>query len=102
MRWSAGSDVYKRQGPPRARVRWPLNVVLVAITVWSGFEVGQTWNGQSEVPGLKGWLSGWSFAVPLLAILLFHEFGHYIAARIHRVPASLPYFIPFPLSLIHI
>jgi membrane-associated protease RseP (regulator of RpoE activity) len=81
---------------PRARVRWPLNVVLFAITVWSVFEVGQTWNGQSEVPGLKGWLSGWSFAVPLLAILLFHEFGHYIAARIHRVPASLPYFIPFP------
>ena len=32
-----------------------------------------------------------------MAILLAHEFGHYIAARIHRVPASLPYFIPFPL-----
>jgi membrane-associated protease RseP (regulator of RpoE activity) len=39
---------------------------------------------------------GWRFAVPLLAILLAHEFGHYIAARYHRVPASLPYFIPLP------
>ncbi len=41
-------------------------------------------------------LQGWLFAVPLLAILLAHEFGHYVAARIHRVEASLPYFIPLP------
>jgi membrane-associated protease RseP (regulator of RpoE activity) len=34
-----------------------------------------------------------------LLILLFHEFGHWLAARAHRVPASLPYFIPFPLVL---
>ncbi len=33
----------------------------------------------------------------LLTILLAHEFGHYIAARIHKVDASLPYFIPMPL-----
>lgn len=39
---------------------------------------------------------GLVFSVPLLLILLFHEFGHYIAARLHRVPASLPYFVPLP------
>jgi membrane-associated protease RseP (regulator of RpoE activity) len=39
---------------------------------------------------------GLSFSVPLLAILLCHEFGHYFAARLHKVPASLPYFIPLP------
>lgn len=78
------------------RPRWPLNLLLFAVTVWSVFEVGQAWNGKADVPGLRGWLGGWPFAVPLLAILLCHEFGHYIAARIHRVPASLPYFIPFP------
>jgi membrane-associated protease RseP (regulator of RpoE activity) len=37
------------------------------------------------------------YAASLLAILLAHEFGHYIAARIHRVDASLPFFIPLPL-----
>jgi membrane-associated protease RseP (regulator of RpoE activity) len=42
-------------------------------------------------------VTGWTFAVPLLAILVAHEFGHYFAALIHRVPASLPYFIPLPL-----
>jgi membrane-associated protease RseP (regulator of RpoE activity) len=39
---------------------------------------------------------GLSFSVPLLLILLFHEFGHYIAARLHKVHASLPFFIPLP------
>jgi membrane-associated protease RseP (regulator of RpoE activity) len=29
--------------------------------------------------------------------LLVHESGHYIAARVHRVPASLPYFLPLPV-----
>jgi membrane-associated protease RseP (regulator of RpoE activity) len=41
---------------------------------------------------------GWTFALPLLSILLAHEFGHYFAALLHGVPASLPYFLPMPLS----
>jgi membrane-associated protease RseP (regulator of RpoE activity) len=39
---------------------------------------------------------GLTFSIPLMTILLCHEMGHYIAARIHRVPASLPYFVPLP------
>ena len=42
---------------------------------------------------------GLSFSVPLMAILICHEFGHYFAARLHGVPASLPYFIPLPPRL---
>jgi len=42
---------------------------------------------------------GLSFSIPLLAILLCHEMGHYIAARLHRVPASLPFFVPLPPQL---
>ncbi len=34
----------------------------------------------------------------VLAILLAHEMGHYVATLIHRVRATLPYFIPFPVS----
>jgi membrane-associated protease RseP (regulator of RpoE activity) len=41
---------------------------------------------------------GFSYAAALLGILLAHEFGHYFAARIRGVPASLPYFLPMPLS----
>ncbi len=48
-----------------------------------------------------GWAlgQGWRFAVPLLAILVTHELGHYVLARRHRVPASLPMFVPFPNQL---
>jgi membrane-associated protease RseP (regulator of RpoE activity) len=60
------------------------------------------WTGASMIgrglPETFGELSrGWVYAVPLMAILTCHEFGHYIAARIHRVPASLPYFLPLPM-----
>ena len=41
---------------------------------------------------------GLAFAGTLLAILLAHEFGHYLAARYHRSAVTLPYFIPFPFS----
>jgi hypothetical protein len=39
---------------------------------------------------------GLMFTVSLLAILLAHEFGHYLAGRYHRSAVTLPYFIPFP------
>jgi membrane-associated protease RseP (regulator of RpoE activity) len=41
-------------------------------------------------------LQGLPFSLTLLAILLAHEFGHYLAALYHRVDASLPYFMPSP------
>ena len=44
-------------------------------------------------------VGGWIFSAGLLGILTAHEFGHYFAARYWRVPVSLPYFIPFPISL---
>ncbi len=39
---------------------------------------------------------GLSFSVSLLFILICHEMGHYIACRIYRVDATLPFFIPTP------
>src|SRR5262249_33275223 len=39
---------------------------------------------------------GFPFSLTLLAILGTHEFGHYWMARYHRVPVTLPYFIPAP------
>ncbi len=39
---------------------------------------------------------GLSFSLSLLFILICHEMGHYIACRIYRVEATLPFFIPTP------
>jgi membrane-associated protease RseP (regulator of RpoE activity) len=85
---------------PRGPTKYRLNLFLFALTVPSVFLAGSLQVDPAISESLpRHWLQiwrGWPFAVPLLAILLAHEFGHYIAARVHRVPASLPYFIPLP------
>ena len=46
------------------------------------------------------WLTGgWAYSVTILAILGCHEFGHYFMCRYYDVDASLPYFLPVPISL---
>jgi membrane-associated protease RseP (regulator of RpoE activity) len=40
--------------------------------------------------------SGIPYSIGLLFVLLAHEMGHYIAARIHKVDTTYPFFIPFP------
>ncbi len=94
-------------------LRWRLPLALFLTTVGSTFYVGAGQVLQREpldffaqrraeglVPAVRAlaWAmgKGWVFALPLLTILLCHEFGHYLMARRHRVRASLPMFIPFP------
>jgi membrane-associated protease RseP (regulator of RpoE activity) len=50
-----------------------------------------------EGPSRAAAVHGLQYTASLLGILLAHEFGHYIAARIHGVDASLPFFIPLPI-----
>ena len=40
--------------------------------------------------------TGLKFSLPLLAILLAHELGHYLECRRRQVDATLPYFLPSP------
>jgi Zn-dependent protease len=42
--------------------------------------------------------SGLVYSGGLLLILGFHEMGHYLQARRYGIQASLPYFIPMPIS----
>ena len=60
-----------------------VNALLFALTAASVYLVG-----------------GPLLAVGLLSILLAHEMGHYVFCRIYRVDATLPYFIPFPFTLV--
>jgi membrane-associated protease RseP (regulator of RpoE activity) len=41
-------------------------------------------------------LTGFPFAITLLAILLAHELGHFYACRHHHILVSYPFFIPAP------
>ncbi len=39
-----------------------------------------------------------SFMCAVMAILLAHELGHYLAGRFHGIELTLPYFIPVPFA----
>jgi Zn-dependent protease len=80
-------------GPSAARLAWRTNAWLFVATVASTFV---TWLGMHGPASRENLVEAGKYTVALMAILLAHEFGHFIAARIHRVDASLPYFIPLP------
>ncbi|MFV2065765.1 MAG: site-2 protease family protein [Pirellulales bacterium] len=42
--------------------------------------------------------SGFQFSVPLMFLLTAHEMGHFLQTLRHRVPASLPFFLPVPFG----
>jgi membrane-associated protease RseP (regulator of RpoE activity) len=103
--------VYPAREEPR---RWPwmhatLFLVTLITTLASGalmvgldpFGTEVLELGELSIPYPSGvdWsvlFLGAPFALPFLGVLLAHEMGHYVAARAHRVRATLPYFIPFP------
>ena len=81
------------------------NIILFALTVFSVMLAGvdapiEYCNdfGKYISYSLAHILTGWPFALSLLGILLAHELGHYFMSRYHKTPATLPYFLPFPLS----
>lgn len=83
--------------PPPLPTRIWTHLLLFGLTLVSMQATSMMLNQATLPAGMS--LAAWAAyqAVPLLAILLVHELGHYIAARLHRVPASPPYFLPFPL-----
>lgn len=107
-------------GPDRPE-RWVWHGALLLFTVLSALGAGAALVGRyfpaiphqvSEIPRLglalvpdflrlplTVWIEGWSFAVPLLGILLVHELGHYLVARRYAIDASLPFFLPVPPSV---
>lgn len=80
--------------PPASN--WLINLLLFLATVLSTLYIGAAYEG---VPLDGGWqilLHGWPYSLSILLILGAHELGHYFAARYHREPVTLPYFIPVP------
>jgi len=79
---------------------WALPLSLIALTFASTFYVGAGMVLGQPPSSLTELRTGWVFSVPLMAILLAHEFGHFFAGKYHRVDVSPPYFIPVPFFLL--
>jgi membrane-associated protease RseP (regulator of RpoE activity) len=84
--------------------KWMLPIVLFLLTIFTTLWAGSYQAYQGPIRGPWDFLlahpdtlwRGIPFAGALLFILTTHELGHYLLSRIHRVPASLPLFIPGP------
>jgi membrane-associated protease RseP (regulator of RpoE activity) len=84
-----------------------INLILLVLTALSVIFAGMLYGYVGPQPhSFEEWVAGMlqslpnglAFAASLMAILLAHEFGHYLAGRYHKTHVTLPYFIPFPLS----
>ena len=77
-------------------------LALVLITVFTTTIVGAQIAGVTEKalqsnPSIL--LQGLPYSLALIAILGFHESGHYLAAKFYKIRTTLPYFIPIPFFL---
>ncbi len=86
--------------PRSALDGWGRATLLFFLTVASTWYVGAQMEVEGEVTTVAQFLTGWRFSVPLMAILLAHELGHYVAGRLHGVDISPPYFIPMPMMFL--
>jgi membrane-associated protease RseP (regulator of RpoE activity) len=84
---------------PRPANPW-INLGLFVATVLSVLFIGALNEGARPFADPASISKGVPFAFTMLAILGTHEFGHYFAARRHKVAVTLPYFIPMPLSFV--
>jgi Zn-dependent protease len=96
----------------RRRERWGVHVALFLATLLTTTFAGAVLSGAIAYDNpldlftgtyplpphfVRAWSSGLVFSLPLLAILLCHELGHYLMARRYNLDVSPPYFIPVPL-----
>lgn len=96
-----------RSGAPAVRRRIRLPLVLFALTCMSTFCTGAIWSdpfSSVERPGslllaiMTNANYGLAYMTAVMSILLAHEMGHFLQAVRYRTPASLPFFLPMPLT----
>jgi len=93
----------------RAREGWGTHVALFLATILTTTISGAVMSGHLpaemsvlfnpstwNLGFLRALVGGLAFSLPLLAILLFHELGHYLTAKAYDLNLSPPFFIPGP------
>jgi len=83
---------------PKKRIGTWLNVLLFILTFFSTTLAGVAWLNKDPFE-LSNFHYGLTYSLLILFFLSCHEFGHYFAAKLHKVEVTLPFYIPFPLIL---
>lgn len=99
-------DVLPRIAPARVMYEPPrrlgLHVGLFVATFFTAAMSNALLQGENVFLSPGSIAAGVPYAIALMAILLAHELGHYVFARLHRVDATLPFFLPAPPGLFFI
>ncbi len=77
-----------------------LFVLTLISTLWAGYILGLSYVRTLSDLGIptrqSPYLIAVAFSVSVMGILGTHELGHKVAASMHNVRSTFPYFIPFP------
>jgi len=110
--WSSepdGRHLVLTRPTSKPRETWTIHVVLFLATLFTTTMSGAIIAGQLQptlellfnpatwdLAFFRAMEKGLAFSVPLLAILLCHELGHYLTARHYQLNVSPPFFLPGP------
>lgn len=95
-----GAPLYEEQ-PRKSKglgIFW--NIILFLFTFFSATLAGVAWLNKNPYD-LVNFQYGLTYSVLLLFVLSCHEFGHYFAAKLHKVKVTLPFYIPFPFLFLN-
>jgi membrane-associated protease RseP (regulator of RpoE activity) len=81
--------------PVRPALHWLLFLLTFATTTFAG----AAHQGVNLLREPERFSAGLPYSVALMAILGFHELGHYFTALRHGLRVTPPYFIPVPFAL---
>ena len=84
----------------KKRFSFLINILLFLLTFFTTTLAGAGWLNVDPYD-LENLEFGLTYSFLILAVITAHEFGHYIAAKIHKVDVTLPYFIPFPFLFLN-
>ena len=82
----------------RKRIKsYLIHIALFLVTFITTTLAGVEWTTGKLPPYEFNMIAnGLPYSISILLIITFHEFGHYFAARYHKIRATLPFYIPFP------
>jgi hypothetical protein len=72
-----------------------IHILLLLLTFFTTTLAGVAWQNQNPYE-LTNFGYGLQYSILLILVISTHEFGHYFAARYHKIDVTLPYYIPFP------
>jgi membrane-associated protease RseP (regulator of RpoE activity) len=95
-------DEFSGYAPVKKKSRYSflINIGLFILTFFTTTIAGVGWLNADPYQ-LENFNLGLTYSILMLIVISTHEFGHYFAARFHKIDVTLPYYIPFPFLFLN-